>query len=456
MRDPQSALLPFLLQDFVNNAQEATDADNPLAGGTQGKLFIRDIQQAEARQMMALAGKAATEGKTQYPALWQCAKAWLEFLYGDRQQALTDIQRAATMQGTPLMQRCVRVISCYVRAMQANSLESVEQYLTNELQWLSQQRDSSYYLSCAYERIMHQAVMPQCIAAGRPNDALAALSIVSDMDYETCIDTMDVEQLKDYLTYLGQSATLPLERFVKQQVKTDQHAMDNLVGTKYLRLCQWQQAIEWLQKVPLSFYEQKGYAPYAFYRSTTVEPWIKRQWLTHEQRYGDNRPPLKENARLSYAREMMQLEASLPLLRGQSRYQRCYDLAVRYAQACPEGDCWFIMHDGSGYYYDELSHETNLRQKAVDLLQEAGGTKDRRLRERVLFALAYVYLNPDRWYEEEWNTELSKYVVKPMPQAQQYAAFARLADFEKASSLPVADYVSRCDEYRQFSKFYKQ
>lgn len=47
-QNPNSKALPFLLQDFVNNAQEAEDLKNGTFGG---KLFIRDINQQESWQM---------------------------------------------------------------------------------------------------------------------------------------------------------------------------------------------------------------------------------------------------------------------------------------------------------------------------------------------------------------------------------------------------------------------
>ena len=45
-RNPNSKVLPFLLTDFVNNTQEAHDHD------VGGKLFIRDISDQEAWQMI--------------------------------------------------------------------------------------------------------------------------------------------------------------------------------------------------------------------------------------------------------------------------------------------------------------------------------------------------------------------------------------------------------------------
>ena len=49
-QNPTSKALPWLLKDFVNNAQEAADAVSG-GGGSIGKQFIRDINQQESWQM---------------------------------------------------------------------------------------------------------------------------------------------------------------------------------------------------------------------------------------------------------------------------------------------------------------------------------------------------------------------------------------------------------------------
>lgn len=89
-KNPNAGALPFLLQDFVNNAQEATDAN------IGGKLFIRDIKQSEAMQMAQFAGQVVKEGKTNDPAMWKAAQGWLEYLFGKKQQGYQDIETPRT------------------------------------------------------------------------------------------------------------------------------------------------------------------------------------------------------------------------------------------------------------------------------------------------------------------------------------------------------------------------
>ena len=179
---------------------------------------------------------------------------------------------------------------------------------------------------------------------------------------------------------------------------------------------------------------------------------MHRQWLFEEQVWGDNAAKPDVNPRLVFAKEMQAKEAGLNLLKGNIRQQRCFDLAVRYAQADITGDCWFLLSDTKSTY-DECMHP--YAEHAVELLREAAKSKDFYLRERALFALSYVYLNKSRWYEAEWNRETRDFTWIPQPATDQYAAFTALYQHEQQNPGRLSDYVSRCDDYRQFVKHQK-
>ena len=446
LRDPKSAVLPFLVQDFVNNAQEAYDQDG------MGKLFVRDIQRPEALKMIQLAGQAAREGKTQHPALWMAAKAWLEYMFDSKVQALADINKAVTLEDTERMKDNARVLQFYITAMQTSSpTRSFEDYIATELQWLDNKKNEDGHYNNAQDRIVHQALSPKFIEAGQPNVALALLSAVHAYQYET-IDTMSVQQLLSYLDYAKSPATTALDRYLKPQLNIDDMAMTDLLGTKHMRLCQWEEAIKYLEKVPASFYKDRGYAVYAANRSYAVEPWITRQWLKDDVEWDTQN--LTANPKLVFAREMQKMEKDLTRLNGKKRQQQCYDLAVRYAQAHFTGDCWYLMRDCKSVLDEVRPNETDLAAKAADLLRQAAETSDNKLKERALFAKAYIYLNKDVWYNHVWNREQSKMERVPQPNTDHYRAWTTLFDFYRTNGIQPSTYVQRCDEYIQFRKQY--
>ena len=470
LKNPNTLVLPFLMQDFVNNAQEAYDAKYDM-GGLAGKLFIRDITEAEAKQMMRFCQQVVKEQRTEVPVMWQTAKAWLEYMFGNKQQSLADIRQAVGMQGTEPMADCARAIRIYIETALAKPHSAdFDNWIGPEMQWLhdnwKQNEHYSYYHSCAYTRIVQQVLAKHYENEGRQDIAAAIYKSGDYSDYDTMIDTTSIDNLMRITSYLEAAPKTGLDKYLqdtnrKQNVLGNDFRLQDLLGTKYLRLCQWGEAIEWLSKVPASFYNSKGYAPYAALRKTNVEPWLKRQWISENVVYGDRQWNMKENPKLAFAREMQQLEGELNVLKGKARQQRCYDLAVRYAQVNETGDCWFILHDGkSPDNYrkpsDSVPHETNLYVRIMDLLNEAAKTTDPQLKERALFALAYGELQHDNlWYSlGEWNSALSSYEVLPNQHASQWKAFARLSEFEKNNANGPSSYVTLCDEYVQFRKHF--
>lgn len=470
LKNPNTLVLPFLMQDFVNNAQEAYDAKYNM-GGLAGKLFIRDITEAEAKQMMSFCQQVVKEQRTEVPVMWQTAKAWLEYMFGNKQQSLADIRQAVGMQGTEPMADCARAIRIYIETALAKPHSAdFDNWIGPEMQWLhdnwKQNEHYSYYHSCAYTRIVQQVLAKHYENEGRQDIAAAIYKSGDYSDYDTMIDTTSIDNLMRITSYLEAAPKTGLDKYLqdtnrKQNVLGNDFRLQDLLGTKYLRLCQWGEAIEWLSKVPASFYNSKGYAPYAALRKTNVEPWLKRQWISENVVYGDRQWNMKENPKLAFAREMQQLEGELNVLKGKARQQRCYDLAVRYAQVNETGDCWFILHDGkSPDNYrkpsDSVPHETNLYVRIMDLLNEAAKTTDPQLKERALFALAYGELQHDNlWYSlGEWNSALSSYEVLPNQHASQWKAFARLSEFEKNNANGPSSYVTLCDEYVQFRKHF--
>ena len=206
--------------------------------------------------------------------------------------------------------------------------------------------------------------------------------------------------------------------------------------------------------MPLSFYNKARYAVYAANRSFRVEPWMKRQWLKSDMEYSGEEQRMTTNPKLDFANEMLAMENRLTLLKGKDYEQACYDLASRYAQASFTGDCWFIMRNGKSIYDKVRANETDLNKQAVRLLCKAVNTTDKKLKERVLFALAYENINPDSWYKSEWDSSISDYRIVPLPDSWHYKALAALVDYERANG-PASPFVSRCDNYNVFRKQYK-
>ena len=450
LKNPNAKVLPFLLQDFVNNAQEADDATNPNAEGIGGKLFIRDLSKAEVLQMRDFCEQVLKEGKTETPVLWKSAKAWLEYMFGNKQQALADITEATTLAGTQRMQDDARVLRLYINSALAPQSEDFDNWLQGELTWLSQKIKDDYFFHNAQDRIVQQTLKNRYV--NNPVKEVGLLNATGSYLYSDYIDTMKVENLEKFYFFTLKTPKTSFERYLKDHLTKQDYVLEDLIGTKYMRLCQWDKAIQWLEDIPTSFYEGKGYAVYAANRRYNLGPWIKRQWLKSEELYGDQAIKLSQNPKIQFSREMQKMEGELSVLSGEELKKQYYELAVRYAQASFTGDCWYLMRDGKSVMDTVRVNEVDLATKAASCLQKAGDPKDFLLKEKVLFARAYVYMNPTPWYDSIWNSETYEYDHIPNPKSAQYKAFATFADFAKKHASELSGYVTRCDEYSEFMK----
>ena len=456
LKNPNSKVLPFLLQDFVNNCQEVIDANG--SEWFDGKLFVRRITEQEAAQMRQFCATVVREGKTETPIMWKSAKAWLEYLYGHQKQATSDILEATKLDGTDRMKDCARVLMLFITASQAPDSEAFDDYLADELAWIKEmeKKEEDGYFYRAKTRLSHQALMKHY--QNNTDKLIAMMDVTNNYNYSSYIDTMRVSQLEKYFAYTNTPAKTNLDKYLKANIKKDELAMTDLIGTKYLRLCQWDKAIKWLTYVPASFYNEAGYRMYVLLRKISVEPWITRQWIkdSDETRAREYNWTVQENPKLLFAKEMQMMEGTMNVLSGKALCQRCYNLATYYAQANFTGDCWWLMRDGKSVGDTLRVNEVDLRAKTKELLLKASQTTDFALKEKALFALSYgeLYEENQRWFMREWNNETYEYDRKTCANTPQYLAFAALANFEKQNATPTSQYVSRCDEFIQFRKLF--
>jgi len=458
-QNPNAKVLPFLLQDFVNNAQEAEDAK--AEGAIGGKLFIRDINQQESHQMQQFCELVVREGKTDTPIMWKCAKAWLEYLAGKKQEAMQDIDIAMQLEGTQRMKDNARVLRIFINATMARPSDLFDAFLTQELTWLlSKKQEGDGFFGRAISRLSHQALVPHY--HDKPEQLLSLMLITGNSDYDSCIDTMPVDQLEKFYHYTKTPANKPFDKFLQRQIEVNDSSLIELIGTKHMRLAHWDEAIKWLSQLPVAYYNHihgREYLYYSTVRKYDVEPWITRQWLDNNKAYeGDYN--WAKNVKLEFCKEMLSMEGALNVLQGKALEQRYYDLAVRYAQASIKGDCWWLLRNYKSAYDSVRVNEMDLGAKAVELLQKAAKTNDKNLKVKALFAIGWQELynatpGAKLWTSNEWNEQTSDYVRIYNRQSAQFRAFQDLFNLVD-NTAGKTTYVTKCDEYEQFRKYYSK
>lgn len=460
-QNPNSKALPFLLQDFVNNAQEAEDLKNGTFGG---KLFIRDINQQESWQMQQFCELVVREGKTETPIMWKSAKAWLEYLSGKKKDALKDINAAMKMEGTERMKDNARILKFYISAAQAKHDDDFDNYVAEELKWLKAKQEEGFDLSYhAMDRLSHQIITP--LYQDKPEQQLALMLITGNEEYANRIDTMRVDRLEKFLFYTNTPAKSSFDKYLKANIHVNDSDLIELIGTKYMRLAQWDKAIQWLKDIPIDYYNQNRTKPYLYYsvvRQWNVEPWTKRQWVKDSEIY-DHDVKWWKHRKLDFCKEMQMMEGSLNVLKGKALEQRYYNLATYYAQANIKGDCWWLLYNAKSVYDTIRVNEVDFGAKAVEYLQKAATTSDTELKMKALFAMGYRELytaspNADAklWFETRWssNPDDDGYVTIYHRQAPQFRAYQSLFSLvENKRETP--QYISRCDDFLQFRKYYR-
>lgn len=140
LKNPNSAMLTYLVQDFVNNCQQTIDSrnQNPINKEWIEEIGAKVIYQKEALSFITFANKVIAENKTQNPCLWRSATAMLHYLYGYQQEAWKESTEAITLDGTQRMKDNARAIRLLVSTRNVQVDSDYPQYLVGEFKWLNE------------------------------------------------------------------------------------------------------------------------------------------------------------------------------------------------------------------------------------------------------------------------------------------------------------------------------
>ncbi len=471
--NPNSASLPYLVQDFVNNAQETLDqkgADD--AADMMAEIGASAVYEDEVMRFADFAVRAAADGKTAVPQMYQTAAAFVHYLFGKQSLAQREIDAAQSMRGTARMADNARAIRLLISVNTATRSAAYSAYLTRELKWLVQQSEqdgnTAYdfpdnHYTDVIQRIVYNNLIPKYQSWGDNNVSTALFGAMDAMygyasddtrnygymgDYFDRLDTMQIDRMVAYRAYVGSHPTDVFEQWVLGKLHVDGAYFDDLIGTKYMRLGMFDKAAEYFRRVPMSFLSRQNISRYMLSRDYTVERWMRHQKLD----YADDGPvseTFKSNPKLQFALEMSGLERKYEYLANTGeRQQLAYQLAVRYYQASYDGDCWYLTRYGQSIADSARVNEKDYVSAAIGLLVESRQSVNSKLQESSLYALAYIPQGPWGGSYDEYE---KRYDLKSVDKtSRQYQALRSLAVFAEMHS--VSDYVSRCDVLRIFRK----
>ena len=483
-KNPNAQVLKYLVEQFVNDRQETLDWGHEVDPEWIEEIGSRLVDDKETAIFLQLADEAAANPKSEWPCMWRTAAGMLRILQGDNERAMRDLKEAQTMKGTPRMLDNARCISLLAYTRCAPLDQRFTDHLMSELNWLNSKITPNDYEDTYYEdakaRILHQELYNRLEKSGNHYAALALLSMIYEdefinqpdntdnyrspnyvpsentynndycTDFGAAIDTLSANEIIDLYKYLNQKHDNALENLLVSRAYRSADYFNDLIGTHLMAENRFEEALPYLKKVPLKFLETMNISWYLANRDYKRPRWLGRQ-IPPEDKYIDG--PLlgghfTTNMKLDFCQDILQMQAQYRLTKpGEQKCALAYKLATAYYQASHLGDCWFLTHYGGSYYYELHPSDVDLADIAIEYLKECKKTKDSKLKQDALYALAFI--PKDQWADYEWWEEKWKFNEN----SRQFQAMKELNDYTKANSAKLSPYVTKCDMLKLFRKY---
>lgn len=486
--NPNMAVLSYLVQDFVNNAQETLDSYTKDEKGEMIPVDDEWMRMVDARvaskqdvdEFIGFAQKVLKEKKTDSPALWKAAIGELQYLYGHHDEAMKTLDEAVKMAGTKRMKdnaRAIRLVASVGSKRFQKS--SYQKWVVEEMRWLvtKSKEDGGYYNHYreVMDRLIYTELSPRYEKMGDKNLANALLALYENDSvmwgeqsesmpdnswnpnysgyYYYELSELSADQLVDYYQWLKTKSKGELEAWAKQAVRMEDNYYLDLIGTRYMSEGKFDKAIDYLKNIPWSFLEGQNISYYMAHRDYSKPRWEGRQRFGKDVvTEGAHLATLSKNPKLDFCKDIVNMEAQLPVARQGVREDLAYKLATRYFQASVYGDCWYLTDYGWSSYIDTLSTKERLFvDKTIEYLNISKQSTDMQMRLKSLYALAYIPVEP--WCDEDYNWQTGATTYLPLRDNHQYKALNELDHFLSIhKNISTPNYVSKCDVLKQFRK----
>ncbi len=482
--NPNSSLLPYLIERYVNGVQESLDQlyDDQLSDRGQ-----RVAISLECIPFYKLAEDAISNPKVNDPCMWSTAEAMLYYLNRDFPKAQSVSTLGQSLAGSERIKSNSRCVNILINSSDPSCDRS---WLSKELSWLESQIDNEtpegYCFSHAYDRVLMKSLNPLLASRNEKNLSLAVAGFYKELDVirspyhirsskrlsslgeATWNDDFNDEYMNLYLyplnasdcvsyyKYLTTAHTDSLSAYICSRVYKDSNFFNDIIGTKYISEGKFSEAIAYLEKVDLSYLNKLNTSYYMHSRDYLKECWFDRQY-SKEDMEGISKFKFTSNPKIDFCRTILDLERSFKSSTdSESRCQMAYKLGTAYYQASFKGDCWWLSSYSKSVVLDEprYEYECDFVEKAKYYLKESSKSRDAELKGKSLYALAYIPI--DLWadsqtdYDEEGNEHTT--YMNPHPESFQYQYLSMLNSYYESHKDDAASYLSKCDVLKQFRK----
>lgn len=461
--NPNSQTLIFLVQDFVNNTQETLD--NGSDPEIMQNVEATGIYEQDMDGFIEFAGQVLAEGKTKSPAMWEAARGFVNYMAGNQNDAITQLKNAQHLDGTQRMKDNARACLLLASIKSAQPTNDYYNYLLGEYKWLDQMArfgdaendyaniDMHYW--DVFERVTYDNLVPQLQEWGEPYLAMALLGVgksrkvPSGDTYLHMLDEISSSELEVFDEYIRNGDHNGFEAWAAKECHFNANNFNDLMGTKLVREGEFRGAINYLEKVPVSYISEQGISYYMARKDYNQEIWLKRQFLSF---YRAENTPVKSNAKLDFCRDMVALDEKIDQASGEEKNELLYKKANLLYQASHKGDCWYLAHYSNGVYSEPAKSEYDFIGTTRRLLRSIErNTTNMELMQKCVFAQTFITgetsgysVTADYdWGNKTWNYSLD-------PDKPHYRAMTRLVDFNSQHPELTPDYITKCDIVKQF------
>lgn len=435
--NPNSVVLPYVMQEYANylyhaKNHEVTDDDKVWLG------VLRDYD-----RMMALSERLLNDSRVKDKFIWQAFIGFLHFADHKDEAACQSFDKALQLGGTAEQRNLVSMLRFAASLGVVKKPVDYEGYFMQQLTEAKKIHDAyidapysektyekivSPFETCVYYLFSYELAMRTanyCRSLGNEDALFVAYSIFGENPLSTSSEDDDWNFLI-FKTYVDEelSAQQLEQRLLslKQKIGKDTMvdglmkladddllpALDEMIGTKYMRLAQFAKAEPYLAKSTPQLLAAQAIAPYLNQRQMSPVPFARKHY--------DNKDgevvSAPKNVKLQYCRDMMQRTSELASLHGDAYAEKAYQLANMYFQASPAGDLWALTH----YWWSSSEDYSEYNDFAIDLLHKAiAQTHNISLLKKCYFALASVPQKPreddDYWTPKfDYDSNLRTYV----------------------------------------------
>lgn len=435
--NPQSDATLYLLQDYVNYLTGGINHSLEKYEGYEKYFYDGPTlpDTGECASFIALADEVLARGKVKDPMAWASAKAVVLGVEGKSAEARQALAQARLLDGTEAMRRNLERVDMLInlydpsQAAQERFIAQLKELVARanaEMKAEGKVNKETYSDGTSYEWITYDTTgaddhifLTDCIlprlnamtsAPGREvtHYLMCAMSenlVNAPWMYQKGYAIVDnLEACLALADMVRSGSATGLDKAFMDLAGLPQALTDDMAGTALLRAGKYEEALKYLDAVPLTFIAQQNIFPYLVGRKvSTRNPFNRQYYKTPKE------SALPKVARVNYkadfARRVLALEQEIADSEGEQRARKQYDLALLLFNASHWGDLWALTsYSFSVYDYDE----DPTAQRAQELLEQvAQNSTDPCLRAEAGYGLLAIPRYQQQTHREDgytWNS----------------------------------------------------